>query len=109
MTWDFSPGGGFAPRALSSRTVGSATLGGLRAGEESLIEDLRAVRAREHTRLLVDLHEHHVLGRDREAMVLLPGQSVLHEVEPDRQRGPRARQVDGRVVVEAHPDYGQQV
>ena len=33
----------------------------------------------------------------------------LHEVDPDRQRGPRAGEADGGVVVEAHPDDAQQV
>ena len=85
-----------------------AVLRRLRAREERFAEYVRAGGTGQLARVTVDLDEPdtvwHLEGRAR-----APGQRGLHERRPDRQGGLRAGERDRLVVVEAHPDHGEQV
>src|SRR5262245_57746272 len=78
--------------------------GRLGAWEEALPEHFGAGRRGELARFLVDVHEDDTLGR-LEGLARVACESARHEGGPDWQRGLRAAEADGLVVVEANPDH----
>ena len=78
--------------ATPATRVGAHGIRGLRQGQEHLRREVPAGAAEAHRR------------RDRELPGILQKRGRPHEVGPDRQRRPGARELERRALVEADPD-----
>src|SRR4051794_7814104 len=76
--------------------------------EERLADHFRTLWAGELAGLGIDVHEGDA-GRRLERNAGMPGERRAHELGPDWQRGARAAQADGLVVVEPDPHHREQL
>ena len=90
-------------------SMGAAGLPRLGPGDEGLGPRLRAPRAGEEARVLVDVHEDDALGRRRKGVGFFPPSASFMKSTQIGQGGPGAGEAHRGVVVEADPDDAQEV
>src|SRR5688572_2145928 len=93
--------------SLWTENVERADLGRLGALDERLLEDARAQRCCNLSRVAIDVHKCDALRRV-ELRAGLPRQGALHERRPDRERRLRATEPDRLIVVEPDPHDGEE-
>src|SRR5436853_3159116 len=104
ITSTTAPGFGAEPRL---KTMQVARLHGFGSGEKCFAQDTRAAGQRELAGIRIDIDEADAFRRV-EGNARVAGERADHEVGPDWERGLRAREADRLVVVEAHPDDGEE-
>src|SRR5262249_44677042 len=83
-------------------------LGGLGACQKRFVEHARAVRRGQLAGIAIDVREGDAVRR-LEADALMAGKRADHEGRPDGKRRLRSAEPERLVVVEAHPDDGEEL